>query len=84
MQRRRRGVLMSMPMPTIDLAALLNDREENLKPKQMNVLHISIMELLGDPDNPLYAEPHSMAENFEALIMGACAKAARVAGQVPV
>ena len=39
----------------------------------MNVLHVSIMELLGDPGNPLYAETHSMAENFEALIMGACA-----------
>ena len=31
------------------------------------------MELLGDPGNPLYAEPHSMAEHFDALIAGACA-----------
>ena len=60
-------------MPAIDLATLLDEREENLKAEQMNVMHASIMELLGDPGNPLYAEPHSMAEHFDALLAGACA-----------
>ena len=58
-------------MPAIDLAALLNDEEENLKPEQMNVMHIGIMDLLGNPGNPLYAEPHSMAEHFDAMLAGA-------------
>ena len=60
-------------MPAIDLAALLDDKEENLKPEQMNVMHVSVMDLLGDPSNPLYAEPHSMAEHFDAMLAGACA-----------
>ena len=70
-QRRRRGLPPSMPLPTIDLAALLTDKEENLKPEQMNVSHVSIMDLLGEPGNPLYAEPHSMAEHFDAMTAGA-------------
>ena len=68
---RRRGLPPSMPLPAIDLAALLTDKEENLKPEQMNVSHVSVMDLLGDPGNPLYAEPHSMAEHFNAMTAGA-------------
>ena len=56
-----------MLMPAINLAALLTDKEENLK---MNVTHESVMELLGNPSNPLYAEPHSMAEHFDAMTAG--------------
>ena len=59
-----------MPLPAIDLATLLTDEEENLKPEQMNVLHVSVMDLLGDPGNPLYTEPHSMAEHFDAMTAG--------------
>ena len=59
-----------MPLPAIDLAALLTDEEENLKPEQMNVSHVSIMDLLGDPGNPLYAEPHSMAKHFDTMTAG--------------
>ena len=40
----------------------------------MNVLHISVMELLGNPGNPLYAKPHNMAEHFDAMPAGARAK----------
>ena len=29
------------------------------------------MDLLGDPGNPLYAEPHSMAEHYDAMLVGA-------------
>ena len=58
-------------MPPIDLAALLDNEEENLKLQQINLTHASIMDLLGDPDNPLYAEPHSMAEHYDAMLVGA-------------
>ena len=54
----------------MDLAALL-DEEENLKLRQINVTHASIMDLLGDPGNPLYAEPHSMAKHYDAMLAGA-------------
>ena len=59
------------PLPAIDLATLLTNKEENLKPEQIDVSHISIMDLLGDPGNPLYAEPHSMAKHFDAMTAGA-------------
>ena len=72
-QCRRRGLPPSTLLPAIDLAALLTDEEENLKPEQMNVLHASVMDLLGNPGNPLYAEPLSMAEHFDAIT--ACARA---------
>ena len=36
------------------------------------------MDLLGDPGNPLYAEPHSMAEHFDAMTAGA-----RAIGELP-
>ena len=65
-------------MPAIDLAALLDDKEENLKSEQMNLTHASIMELLGDPGNPLYAKPHSMAEHFDAMLAGT-----RTIGKLP-
>ena len=62
-----------MPLPAINLATLLTDEEENLKPEQMNIMHISVMDLLGNPGNPLYAKPHSMAKHFDAMTAGACA-----------
>ena len=55
----------------MDLAALLDKEEENLKFWQINVMHASIMDLLGDPGNPLYTEPHSMAEHYDAMLAGA-------------
>ena len=57
-------------MPSVDLAALLDDEEENLKLRQINVTHVNIMDLLGDPGNPLYAEQHSMAEHYDAMLVG--------------
>ena len=58
-------------MPPVNLATLLDDEEENLKLWQINVMHVSIMDLLGDPGNPLYAEPHSMAEHYDTMLAGA-------------
>ena len=69
--RKRKGLPSSVPMPSVDLAALLDEEEENLKLRQINVTHVSIMDLLGDPGNPLYAEPHSMAEHYDAMLVGA-------------
>ena len=67
---KRKGLPSSAPMPSVDIAALLDDEEENLKLRQINVTHVSIMDLLGDPGNPLYAEPHSMAEHYDAMLVG--------------
>ena len=58
-------------MPSVDLAALLDDKEENLKLRQIDVMHVSIMDLLADPGNPLYAELHSMAEHYDAMLVDA-------------
>ena len=34
-------------------------------------MYVSVMELLGDPGIPLYAEQHSMAMHFNAMLSGA-------------
>ena len=57
-------------MPPVDLATLLDDEEENLKLRQINMTHASIMDLLGDSGNPLYAELHSMAEHYDTMLVG--------------
>ena len=66
---RRKELLSSAPMPSVYIAALLDDEEENLRLRQINIMHVSIMDLLGDPGNPLYAEPHSMAEHYDACLL---------------
>ena len=76
--RRRKDLPSSVPMPSMDIAALLDDEEENLRLRQINATHVSIMDLLGDPGNPLYAEPHSMAEHYDAMLVGA-----RALGDLP-
>ena len=68
--RKRKGRPSSAPMPSVDITALLDEEEENLKLRQINVTHVSIMDLLGDPGNPLYAEPHSMAEHYDTMLVG--------------
>ena len=70
--RRRKGIPSTTPPPAIDINALLTDEEDNLKLEQINATHLSILDLLGDPGNPLYAEPHSMAEHFDAMMIGTC------------
>ena len=69
--RKKKGLPSWVPMPSVDLATLLDDEEENLKLRQIDVTHVSIMDLLGDPGNPLYTEPHSMAEHYDAMLFGA-------------
>ena len=48
-QCRRKGIPPSTLMLAIDLTTLLDDEEEYLKPEQMNVMHVNIMDALGDP-----------------------------------
>ena len=69
--RKIKGPQLTALTSSIDLAAILDDEEENLKLRQINVTHISIMDLLGDHGNPLYAEPHSMAEHYDTMLVGA-------------
>ena len=59
-----------MASPAIDINALLTDEEENLKLEQIITTHPGILDLLGDPGNLLYAEPHSMAKHFDAMMLG--------------
>ena len=75
---KRKGLPSSALMPPMDLATLLDEEEENLKLRQINVTHASIMDLLGDPGNPLYTEPHSMADHYDAMLPGA-----RALGDLP-
>ena len=57
-------------MPAIDIDTLLTDKEENLKLEQISTTHPGILDLLGNPGNLLYAEPHSMAKHFDAMMLG--------------
>ena len=67
-----------MPLPAIDIDTLLTDKEENLNLEQISATHPGILDLLGDPGNPLYTEPHSMAKHFDAMMLGTCS-----VGQLP-
>ena len=60
-----------MPSPAIDIDTLLTNEEENLKLEQISAIYPGILDLLGDPGNLLYAEPHSMAKHFDAMMLGA-------------
>ena len=77
-ERRRKGTPHSMPSPAINIDALLTNEEENLKLEQISTTHPGILDLLGDPGNLLYTEPHSMAEHFDTMIPGT-----RAIGQLP-
>ena len=77
-EHRRKGTPHSTPSPAIDIDMLLTNEEENLKLEQISTTHPGILDLLGDPGNPLYAEPHSMAKHFDTMMLGA-----RALGQLP-
>ena len=77
-ERRRKGTPHSTLSPAIDINTLLTDEEENLKLEQISATHPGILDLLGDSGNPLYAEPHSMVEHFDTMMLGA-----RAIGQLP-
>ena len=68
---KRKKIPTSMPMPVIDVEALLTDKEENLKLEQIRTTLPGILDLLGDPGNLLCGEPLSMMEHFNATVVGA-------------
>ena len=61
-----------MPLPAINIEALLMDKEENLRLEQIKGTHPGIMDLLGDLGSPLYAKPLSMMEFFDGMIVRVC------------
>ena len=69
-EQHKKHLLPSMPLPSIDVDALCRDSKENLKLEQIWGTHLGAMDLLGNPGNPLYAEPLSMAEFFDIMIVG--------------
>ena len=69
-KHKKKGLPPSMPLPVIDITALLNNPEENLKLEQIRGTHPGILDLLGGSGSPLYAEPLSMAEHFNAMLVG--------------
>ena len=69
-EHKKKGLPPSMPLPAIDITALLNDPEENLKLEQIRGTHPGILDLLGDSGSPLYTEPLSMADHFNAMLVG--------------
>ena len=71
-ENKKKQIPLSMPMPVIDVEVLLTDQEENLKLKQIRGTHPGILDLLGNPGSPLYAEPLSMMEHFDAMVVGTC------------
>ena len=58
------------PLPAINVAVLLTDKEENLKLEQIRGTHPGILDLLGDSGSPLYAKLLSMTEHFDTMIIG--------------
>ena len=58
-----------MPLPVIDIEVLLTDQEENLKLEQIRGTCPGILDLLGDLGSPLYGQPLSMTEHFDAMIV---------------
>ena len=68
---KRKRIPLSTPIPPINIPALLHDAKENLKLEQIKGTHPGVMDLLGDPGSPLYAEQLSMTEFFDVMIVGA-------------
>ena len=69
---KRKHIPLSTPLLPIDVATLLQDAEENLKLEQIKGTHPGVMDLLGNAGSPLYAEPLSMTEFSDAMIISAC------------
>ena len=68
---KRKEIPPLMPLPAIDIATLLTDKE-NLKLDQIRGTHPGILDLLGNLGSSLYAEPLSMTEHYDAMIVGTC------------
>ena len=56
--------------PRLTVEALVKDPEEDQRSAQMEVIFKGAMQLLGDPDCVLYAEPSSMAQYYDLMVAG--------------
>ena len=56
--------------PRLTVEALVKDPEENERSAKMDLVFKGAMQLLGDPDHVLYAEPMSMAQHYDLMVAG--------------
>ena len=56
--------------PRLTVETLVDDPEENECGAQMEAIFKGAMQLLGDPDRVLYAEPVSMAQHYDLMVAG--------------
>ena len=56
--------------PRLTVESLVNDPEENERSAKMDLVFEGAMQLLGDPDRVLYAEPVSMAQHYNLMVAG--------------
>ena len=56
--------------PRLTVEALVKDPDENQCSDQMEAIYEGAMQLLGDPDHILYAEPTSMAQHYDLMVAG--------------
>ena len=58
--------------PQLTVEALVKDPEENERSAKMDLVFKGAMQLLGDADRVLYAEPVSMAQYYDLMVAGSC------------
>ena len=72
--RRERQLTQHCPVdpsdPRLTVESLIQDPEENERSAKMDLVFHGAMQLLGDPDRVLYAEPVSMAQHYDLMVAG--------------
>ena len=72
--RRERQLSQRCPVdpsdPRLTVESLIKDPEENERSAKMDLVFHGAMQLLGDPDRVLYAEPVSMAQHYDLMVAG--------------
>ena len=56
--------------PRLTVDALIKDAEENERSAKMDLVFHGAMQLLGNPDRVLFAEPSSMAQHYDLMVAG--------------
>ena len=56
--------------PRLSVDTLVRSPEENERSAQMENVYEGAMQLLGEPDSVLYAEPLSMAQHYDLMVAG--------------
>ena len=56
--------------PRLSVDVLVRSPEENERSAQMENVYEGAMQLLGEPDGVLYAEPLSMAQHYDLMVAG--------------